>query len=274
VPLDPARGDGGVVPADALRRPMARARLLLVEDVQSNRELAAALLRREGHRVDLAENGFAAVELAARQPYDAVLMDIHMPGIDGVEAARRIRALPGPAGRVPIIALTGTSSTEERMLRVQGAMDAVLMKPVRAEDLFATLRRFTDPCVAPRQSGAPGRDLAVTEALDVARIEALRDGLAPGVFSRLLEQCLADMDERLPGLAAAADGGPGALREAAHALAGMAGSYGLVAFERQMRAVMRASDAGDVAAAAQLAAAAAPAFSEGKVALLAFLRAA
>jgi hypothetical protein len=136
------------------------------------------------------------------------------------------------------------------------------------------LRRFTDVRARAGAIGPAAHAKVASGELDGARVVALRDGLAPGVFSRLLEQCLADMDERLPLLAAAAELGGENLRETAHGLAGMAGSYGLVGFERQMRAIMRAADVGDGADVARLAAEAVPCFIEGKAALLAFLRAA
>ena len=274
LPIDAAHGDGGVVPSAVARRPARRGRLLLVEDVASNRELTAALLRREGHRVDVAENGFIAFELATSTAYDLILMDIHMPGIDGIETARRIRALPAPLGQVPIVALTGTSSTEERLSGLDGALDAVLLKPVRPEDLLDTLRRYLEPWTAQPGLAGRAREALAAGVLDGARIAALRDGLAPGMFARLMAQCVADMKERLPEMnRAAADGTP-ALREAAHALAGMAGSYGLAEFEQRMRAVMRAAEAGAGEEAMRLAAGAAAALDEGEAALRAFMQAA
>jgi signal transduction histidine kinase/FixJ family two-component response regulator len=229
LPLEPARGEDGVGSAAALRRHGRPARVLLVEDVASNRDLTAALLRRHGHRVDLAADGITAVERASTVLYDVILMDIHMPGIDGAEAARRIRALDGPAGRVAIVALTGTSASAAGIARLEGTMDAVLLKPTRSEDLFAVLQRFTDPWLArPAQPVHAARDTAAV--LDAARIDSLRDGLAPAHFARLVEQCLAELEHRLRALV------PGeGLREGAHALAGMAASYGLCAFENLMR---------------------------------------
>ena len=81
-------------------------RVLLVEDVELNRVLIAEMLRSYGHEVAAAENGQEAVTLAAREPFDVVLMDVQMPVMDGVEATRQIRRLPPPAGAVPILALS------------------------------------------------------------------------------------------------------------------------------------------------------------------------
>ncbi len=271
LPLDIARGYEAVSPEAVARRRTRRASILLVEDVASNRELTAALLRREGHRVDLAENGFTALERASTRIYDLILMDVHMPGIDGIETTRRIRRLPGPAGSVPVIALTGTSTSDDRQAGIDTAMDAVLLKPVMPEDLTAMLRRFVMPWLhehAPRH-----QSLAAPGILDESRVAALRDGLAPGMFARLMEQCIADMEERLPTVAVAVRDDPASVRAAAHALAGMAGSYGLAQFEALMREVMRAADAGDFSAVAQRIDGAATALDVGATALRAVMRA-
>ncbi len=272
LPLDLAHGSAALCPASVARRRTRRSSILLVEDVASNRELTAALLRRDGHRVDLAENGFVALELAGTRLYDLILMDVHMPGIDGIETTRRIRRLPGAAGRVPVVALTGTSTSDDRKEGIDAAMDAVLLKPVMPDDLNAMLRRFVMPWLHEHGRVEPA-GLAAAGVLDGARVAALRDGLAPGMFARLMEQCIADMIERLPGLARAVTDNPGTVHAAAHALAGMAGSYGLAQFEDLMRDLMRAADAGDFEAAARLAGGAAGTLDTGATALRAIMRA-
>ena len=236
----------GVTAAQVDRRPLRRARILLVEDVAANRNLTAALLRRDGHRVDMAESGVVAVRMAAADAYDLVLMDIHMPGIDGVEAATRIRRLPPPAGSVPIVALTGSGDISGSATRPGAVMAGVLTKPVAPELLEATLRRIMEPAVpvAPPRPAEP----APGDALDRARIAELHGGLAPRMFATLVEQCLDDIGLRLPDLAAAlARGAMTELGEVAHALAGMADGYGLAGIARRMRAVMQAG-ASDAAA--------------------------
>ena len=267
VPLDLAHRTEPVC-AQALRRHMRRAAILLVEDVASNRELTAALLRREGHRVDIAENGFVALACAARHPYDLILMDVHMPGIDGIETTSRIRRLPGPAGTVPIVALTGTTLGDDRNSALDAIMDAVLLKPVLPETLTATLRRLVMPWLHDPAAARPAA-LAPPGILHDALVAALRDGLAPGIFARLMEQCLADMADRLPHLAEAArlDPPSASLRAETHALAGMAGSYGLAQFEALMHNLRLAVDRHDRASINHLVAAASPTLDIGAAAL-------
>ncbi|MDO9706729.1 response regulator [Paracraurococcus lichenis] len=117
-------------------------RLLVVDDVRPNRLLIRALLVPEGHVVEEAADGPAALAaLAAGPPPDAVLLDVHMPGMDGHEVAAAIRALPGPAGRVPIIALTGDIRAEDIAAARAAGMDDHLAKPVDRARLLAVLAR-------------------------------------------------------------------------------------------------------------------------------------
>ncbi len=114
-------------------------RVLLAEDNPVNRRLVVRMLEKAGHEVDCAENGEEAVAAARAGGYDLVLMDCQMPVLDGYEATRRIRELPGEKGRVPILALTADAlqGTRERCLAC--GMDDYLAKPFGVEDLLSRI---------------------------------------------------------------------------------------------------------------------------------------
>jgi PAS domain S-box-containing protein len=127
-------------------RPAGSLSILVAEDNEINALLARALLVKLGHRPVMAATGAAAVEsfIAARAagtPYDRVLMDVHMPGMDGIEATRRIRALEAETDsiRTPIVALTAATSTEDRDACLAAGMDGFLVKPLDRERLAAVL---------------------------------------------------------------------------------------------------------------------------------------
>ncbi|MFZ1992344.1 MAG: response regulator [Alphaproteobacteria bacterium] len=119
-------------------RPM---RILLAEDNQVNALLATALLTRNGHRVDPVSNGEEAIDAIERADYDIILMDVHMPGMDGLEATRRIRALAGPRAKTPIVAVTANAMDDDRRRCLDAGMDDFITKPIAPEALFDLLSR-------------------------------------------------------------------------------------------------------------------------------------
>ena len=119
-------------------------RVLLAEDNQINAVLATAIIRRAGHHVDVAGNGQEAIETLAQAPYDVVLMDMHMPVMDGLEATRRIRAGEGDAARLPIIALTANALRADRETCLEAGMDDFLSKPFDPADLIAKMEDWAE----------------------------------------------------------------------------------------------------------------------------------
>ncbi|MEY8879282.1 MAG: ATP-binding protein [Leptothrix sp. (in: b-proteobacteria)] len=141
--LLPASAAGAVATTDPAED--RRLRILVVDDHPVNRILMEALLGQLGHEVLLSENGAEAVERASREPLDLILMDIHMPVMDGLSAARTIRALPAPAGQVPIIALTADAFSESRDRVLESGMNDFLAKPVQLDDVRQMLRQHFSP---------------------------------------------------------------------------------------------------------------------------------
>ncbi|HEY6087627.1 MAG TPA: ATP-binding protein [Burkholderiaceae bacterium] len=115
--------------------PVRPLRVLAAEDNPVNREVLAAMIEIDGHLVTFAENGLQAVEAIGAQPFDLVLMDLHMPELDGIGATRTIRALGGPAATVPIVALTADAFAETRQRCLDAGMDEFLTKPVGLAEL-------------------------------------------------------------------------------------------------------------------------------------------
>ncbi|HZW03839.1 MAG TPA: response regulator, partial [Anaerolineaceae bacterium] len=112
------------LPVEPVAQPAGRLRILLAEDNHINRKMIKELLGREGHRVDLANNGVEAVAAWQQAEYDLVLMDVQMPEMDGLEAAQRIRALENANGhRTPIVALTAHAMPGDRQRCLQAGMD-------------------------------------------------------------------------------------------------------------------------------------------------------
>ena len=130
-------------PAMATRHPL---RILLAEDNVVNQKLALRLLQQMGYRADLASNGLEAVESVQRQVYDAVLMDVQMPEMDGLDAAREITSRWKPRQRPRIIAMTANAMQGDREMCVAAGMDDYLTKPIRVDQLVAALYN-----VEPRQ---------------------------------------------------------------------------------------------------------------------------
>ncbi len=121
-------------------RPTRALRVLLAEDAVVNQKLAVGLLKKQGHRVTVAENGRQAVEHLQQGTFDLVLMDVQMPGMDGLEATRAIRAREAlSGGHVPVIALTAHAMKGDRERCLEAGMDAYVSKPVRARTLYKVI---------------------------------------------------------------------------------------------------------------------------------------
>jgi CheY-like chemotaxis protein len=113
----------------------------VVDDVKVNRRLLAAVLERAGHAHEEAADAETALALLAERRYAAVLMDLEMPVVDGLEATRRLRALPGPSAGVPVIAVTANGTAEGEAAARAAGMDGYLVKPVTTDGLSEALAR-------------------------------------------------------------------------------------------------------------------------------------
>jgi hypothetical protein len=126
-------------PAPAPAPSGARLRLLVAEDNEVNREVLAAMIGALGHEATFARDGQDALDAAREREFDLVLMDLHMPRLDGLDATRAIRSLPGAAAAVPIVALTADAFDETRARCTAAGMNGFLSKPVSLDQLAQTL---------------------------------------------------------------------------------------------------------------------------------------
>jgi CheY-like chemotaxis protein len=129
-------------------RPLA---ILCAEDNPYGRVILNTILTELGHRADFVNSGEDAVAAVARGGHDLVLMDVALPGIDGLEAARRIRALPGAAGRTPVVGISGRGEASDEASARAAGMDFYLRKPVSPSAVSAAIAAVG----APNRTGIP-----------------------------------------------------------------------------------------------------------------------
>lgn len=126
-------------------------RLLIVDDHPANREILGLLLRALGCETEYASDGVDAVDAARHGAFDIILMDLRMPKMDGMEATRRIRQLPGPVAQVPILAVSAETRADNLAPCRAAGMDGFLSKPVGQVELIEQLKLWLDPDAAAEQ---------------------------------------------------------------------------------------------------------------------------
>ncbi len=247
LPLRPAPEVPGAKPGQEAPAAARGGRLLLAEDSEASQLVAAAILRKAGYAVDLARDGEEAVTAASARRYDAILMDVRMPGLDGITAAGRIRALPGEAGRVPILALTASAMPGDAARCLAAGMNAHLPKPVDRPRLLAAVAALLGAArtEAGEREPGPAHALLARETL-----EELRAAVGPGRLPELITVFADETRERVKRLSA----GPwlDAVGEEAHALGAAAATFGAAALREAAAALQAAAAAGDAATVAQL----------------------
>ncbi|HKX40315.1 MAG TPA: ATP-binding protein [Burkholderiaceae bacterium] len=208
-------------------------RVLVVEDHPVNRAYLEAVLDKLGHPAMFREDGNGALRAVQEHEFDVVLMDLHMPGMDGFAAARAIRSMPAPRGRVPIIALTADAFQASRDLARQAGMDGFLTKPAHLPQLREALERHSGigsaPAPATPLNGASqAAHPAIDGLLDATTVAGARQALSPHVYADLLKRFFDGQPEALATLRGALRGADHTtLRSQAHALKGAALNLGL-----------------------------------------------
>jgi CheY-like chemotaxis protein len=222
-------------------------RLLLVEDVPLNQELACAVLESQGYTVEVAGDGGEAItavglSVAEGRPYDLVLMDVQMPGVDGLTATRRIRALAPPACDVPIVAMTANVLPDQVAELREAGMDDHVGKPFRRADLFATISRWTAPGARRRaRQETPRRNVAVDPAvLDAAVLAEMETSFGTDQVGGLLDLLANELSERFR----PSETDRLQIAHDAHAMVAAAGLLGFVGLSSLCREVEAAAHAG------------------------------
>ena len=172
VPLVRAAARDGHGALQACIRALSRHRekaILLVDDNDINRQIAAAWLKKAGLSIVEAADGLEAVERVRQQRFDAILMDIQMPGMDGYAATREIRALPG-GWDIPIIAMTAHARPEDRQASLDAGMDEHLTKPLNPEQMLSRLLTFFEAGRLTAALGGedPEPDAPIPDSLDAS----------------------------------------------------------------------------------------------------------
>ncbi len=231
-------------------------RILLAEDNKINQQLVTMLLRKAEHQVDVVENGELAFEAVRNADYDVVLMDVQMPVLDGVQATKRIRALPPPKNTVPIIALTAHAMAGAKEEYLAAEMDDYLSKPIDNGELFSRLNDVAAGLVGRGRGPAlVAADCLPPVTIDAARLEMIAEVMAAGEpLDEFVDLFLVNVAERINQIRRLLDchdlDGTG--REA-HTLLGTAGNFGALRLSRLADELRAACDAGNAGRAGNVA---------------------
>lgn len=213
------------------------ARVLLVEDNEVNQEVARGLLATYGVETDVAGNGLEATQRIGLAPYDAVLMDMQMPVMDGLTATREIRKM-GIYGHIPIIAMTANAMTADRQRCMDAGMVDFVAKPIDPPELLRVLRRWIRPrmVVEPVQEQSwPGQTSTLPVDLYGVDVDAGLRRMAgnASLYQAMLRKFVEGQADTADRIAGAMQQGEWELAERlAHSLRGVAGNLGAIELER------------------------------------------
>ncbi len=190
-------------------------RILVAEDNSVNQKVALLYLERMGYQADVAANGFEVLAAVRRQRYDLVLMDVHMPGMDGLEATRQLRLSLAPAVQPRIVAMTANALRGDREVCLASGMDDYLSKPVLFEDLQAVILRLGS------------RSAAEDDVLEESQISSLESLLGKEQLRTIIDAFLNELPRHLDALRDSAGRRDGsALAFTAHTLKGGSAQLG------------------------------------------------
>ncbi|QCO05188.1 PAS domain S-box protein (plasmid) [Azospirillum argentinense] len=211
--------------------PLPPLRVLAVDDNAVNRDIVRGLLVRGGHSVVTAVDGDEAVRTVERseEPFDVVLMDIQMPGMDGLTATRLIRALPAPRNGVPVIALTAHASGSSLPECMAAGMNGFVPKPLRPAALDAAIRAVVGSpasnVVPTLAAEAAPESVPVADLLDREQVDSVAEALGPESWSEAVQGFSRTAREQVARISSALAAGE-EHRRAAHTLKGLSWNVG------------------------------------------------
>ena len=216
-------------------RPHSQNRVLVVDDNVVNQKLAARMLERMGYRVDVVNDGQAAIAAVGRLRYAVVLMDCQMPGMDGYEATRAIRRNERQGRHTPVIAMTASAMVGDREKCLDAGMDDYIAKPITVASLAGALAQQI-PAADVAEKGVPQADATIpstqpagdSRILDLGVFDGIRE-LGEDEAENLVAIFIAETRSRLSALHAAVDAGDRQpIKQLAHSLVGSSASFGAV----------------------------------------------
>jgi len=244
-------------------------RILVAEDIAMNQKVVLSMLRRLGYNADLATTGVEAVAAACRTAYDMILMDVQMPEMDGVQAARSIWRALDPARRPCIIAMTAHAMPGDRETYLAAGMDGYLAKPIDLAELAAALSRLGR--LAPsndaraRTMAFAGLDGSVIDPARLDHLHSLQDEKQPHLLASLIDMFVADAPEHLRSIEEAArDGDAERLQRVAHRFLSITDNIGALRMSALCREIEHAAKQRTLAAAFELAPALREAFEQAR----------
>ncbi len=224
-------------------------RILVADDQPTNRVVLQRLLEKAGHRILFAEDGEQVLDVLAGETPDLVLLDLHMPGLSGLEVIRQARVMQaGHARKTPIVVLSADATVESMREADRAGARTYLTKPISVPKLLDTIASVAaaEGEIAPVQAASAGGmspDPVMGDAVDKDNpilVELAGMGLGDDFIRDFVEQCLRDIGRSMSGLQqAAASADYEAMREAAHAMRGVAENIGATRLVERCRVVMR-----------------------------------
>jgi signal transduction histidine kinase/CheY-like chemotaxis protein len=248
-PAEPVAAAPSETPAPA----DTRGRVLLAEDNEINVMVARTLLESAGYAVECVGDGLAAVEAVKARVFDVILMDMQMPRMGGIEAARAIKAMPPPAGHTPIVAMTANAMREDKEACTEAGMVEFVTKPINPDTFLGVVARFSSTELWLEGDDDESEAETATEQaaeLDEEKLDALAKVLPPDRYNAMLLAYLSNTRGTLQRVEAAAEKLDfKTIRREVHDLKSNSGTFGAMrvfTLSEQLERACQASDDAEV----------------------------